>query len=64
MKNIKEYIEQHKDRFLDELLHLLRIPSISADSQYKHDVLKASEIIKNRLIIYKVILADLCVIPA
>ncbi|GIR12895.1 MAG: hypothetical protein CM15mP23_14700 [Cryomorphaceae bacterium] len=46
MNNIKAYIEQHKDRFLDELLHLLRVPSISADPEYKQDVLKASEIIK------------------
>ena len=47
MNNIKAYIEQHKDRFLNELLHLLRVPSISADPEYKQDVLKASEIIKS-----------------
>ena len=35
MKNVKEYIDQHKDRFINELIELLKIPSISADSAYK-----------------------------
>ena len=38
MNNIKAYIEQHKDRFLNELIHLLRVPSISADPVYKQDL--------------------------
>ena len=46
MKNIKSYVEQHKDRFLNELIELLKIPSISADSAYDADVLKTSEAIK------------------
>ena len=46
MKNIKSYVEQHKDRFLNELIELLKIPSISADSAYDVDVLKTSEAIK------------------
>ena len=63
MNNIKAYIEQHKDRFLDELLHLLRVPSISADPEYKQDVLKASEIIKSRLIEAGVDYAEICETP-
>ena len=63
MDNIKAYIEQHKDRFLDELLHLLRVPSISADPEYKQDVLKASEIIKSRLIEAGVDYAEICETP-
>ena len=63
MNNIKSYIEQHKDRFLDELLHLLRVPSISADPEYKQDVLKASEIIKSRLIEAGVDYAEICETP-
>ena len=32
MKSITSYIESHKDRFINELIELLKIPSISADS--------------------------------
>lgn len=39
----EEYIEQNKDRFLEELFDLLRIPSISADSAYVGDVRKCAE---------------------
>ena len=62
MNNVKAYIEQHKDRFLDELLHLLRVPSISADPEYKQHVLKASEIVKSRLIEAGV-LCEICETP-
>ena len=46
MESAKPYIEQHKQRFIDELIELLKIPSISADSAYKDDVIKTSEAIK------------------
>ncbi len=46
MENIKSYVNEHKDRFLNELIELLKIPSISADSAYDKDVLKTSEEIK------------------
>ena len=49
MKDVKSYIEKHKDRFLNELVDLLKIPSISADSQYKKDVLATSEAVQQRL---------------
>lgn len=42
MSDIKQYIEANKQRFLDELFALLRIPSISADSAYAGDVAKAA----------------------
>ena len=48
-KNMKNYIQQHKDRFLSELLELLRIPSVSADSKYKADVRLAAEFICEKL---------------
>ena len=47
---INNYINAHKDRFLNELLSLLKIPSISADSNYKNDVVNTAEAIKQRLI--------------
>lgn len=43
MQDIKEYIEENKDRFLEELFELIRIPSISSDSARKEDMRKASE---------------------
>src|SRR5690625_2774494 len=46
MNNIKNYIEDHKDRFLEELFELLRITSISADSKHKDDIEKAAENLK------------------
>jgi acetylornithine deacetylase/succinyl-diaminopimelate desuccinylase-like protein len=61
MKHIKAYIKQHKKRFVDELIHLLRIPSISADPAYKNDVLKASEIVKSRLIEAEVDFAEISI---
>ena len=46
MNNIESYIKQHKNRFLNELIELLKIPSISADSAYNNDVLKTADTIK------------------
>jgi len=34
MSEINNYIAQNKERFLNELIDLLKIPSISADSAY------------------------------
>ena len=41
MEQLKGYLEANKERFLNELLDLLRIPSVSADSAYKADVTNA-----------------------
>ena len=46
MNHIQSYITEHKNRFLNELIELLKIPSISADSAYKNDVLKTADAIK------------------
>lgn len=43
MKDIKQYIEENKDRFLEELFELIRIPSISSDSAHREDMRRASE---------------------
>lgn len=45
----KDYINEHKDRFLNELFELLRIPSVSADAKYKDDVLKTANAVKAKL---------------
>jgi acetylornithine deacetylase/succinyl-diaminopimelate desuccinylase-like protein len=49
-KIINDYISSNKERFLNELLDLLKIPSISADNKYSADVLKTAEAVKTRLI--------------
>ena len=41
MDKVKSYIEKNKDRFLNELFELLRIPSISAQSDHKPDMTDA-----------------------
>ena len=46
MSAIKTYIDQNKDRFINELIELLKIPSISADKAYKEAVLNTSEAVK------------------
>ncbi len=46
MQNIDSYIKEHTQRFIDELIELLKIPSISADSAYKKDVLNTADAIK------------------
>ena len=49
MQEPKAYIEENKDRFINELLDILKIPSISADSAFSHDVLHMAEIIEKSL---------------
>ncbi|SMG42940.1 Acetylornithine deacetylase/Succinyl-diaminopimelate desuccinylase [Marivirga sericea] len=41
-----KYLDENKQRFLDELFDLLRIPSVSADPKFKGDVKKAAEFMK------------------
>jgi acetylornithine deacetylase/succinyl-diaminopimelate desuccinylase-like protein len=43
MEHVKKYIEDHKDRFLEELFELIRIPSISSLTEHKTDMVKAAE---------------------
>ena len=50
MKSAKSYIQENKQRFIDELVDLLKIPSISADSNFKDDVIRTAEVVKESLI--------------
>ncbi len=49
MTEWKAYQDANKDRFLNELLHLLRIPSVSANSNHKEDMLYCANVVKQRL---------------
>jgi len=46
---VKHYVEQNKQRFLDELMELLRIPSVSADPKHQPDMLRMAEAVKAKL---------------
>lgn len=50
MEAIKKYQSEHRDRFLNELLDFLRIPSISADPAYQGDVKRAAEFLSEQMI--------------
>lgn len=58
--NSQEYIKNNKQKFLDELFDLLRIPSVSADSKFKNDVLKTAEFVKSSLEKAGVDKAEIC----
>ena len=49
LDTIQSYLNQHRERMLDELLELLRIPSVSADPAYAGDVRKTAEAVKEKL---------------
>ena len=49
MENIINYIDSNKNRFLDELFELLRIPSISAKTENKNDMYSAANYLKQSL---------------
>jgi acetylornithine deacetylase/succinyl-diaminopimelate desuccinylase-like protein len=50
MLSWKDYQAAHQERFLQELLELLRIPSISARSENKESMLECAELVKKRLV--------------
>ena len=49
MENIKQYVQENKERFIKELIELLKMPSVSADSAYAQDVINTAEAIKSSL---------------
>lgn len=63
MKSAKNYIEENKERFLDELIELLKIPSISADSAYKKDIIRTAEAVKTQLEKAGCDLVEICETP-
>lgn len=50
MSDVKTYVEEHKERFISELIELLKIPSISADSNYNNEVARTAEAVRDSLL--------------
>ncbi|MFC5270538.1 dipeptidase [Adhaeribacter terreus] len=46
---MNDFLTQNKDRFLNELLDLLRLPSVSADPKFKDDVIATAQFLKEKL---------------
>jgi acetylornithine deacetylase/succinyl-diaminopimelate desuccinylase-like protein len=60
MQTVQQYIASNKDRFVSELMDMLRIPSISADSKYKADVARCAEFVKASLLQAGATKAEIC----
>ncbi len=60
---MKSYIEENKERFLEELFELLRLPSVSADPAFKGDVLRTAELVKKSLLDAGADMAEICETP-
>lgn len=63
MNDIKTYVQNNKDRFINELLDLLRMPSVSADPAYAQDVLNTADAIKTSLEKAGCDLVEICETP-
>lgn len=50
MEYIRSYVEENKERFLDELFGLIRIPSVSSIKSHKPDMYRAAEYWKEILL--------------
>lgn len=51
----KEYLDAHKEKFLNEMLELLRIPSISTNAEHKNDMIKCAELVNKNYLLQVVI---------
>ncbi|MFT4970830.1 MAG: acetylornithine deacetylase/succinyl-diaminopimelate desuccinylase-like protein, partial [Saprospiraceae bacterium] len=49
MQKVQSYIQENKQRFLDELMELLKVPSISADAAYAEHTNKTADIVADSL---------------
>jgi len=63
MNKSKTYVEKNKERFIEELIELLKIPSVSADSAYKEDVVKTASAVKKSLTDAGCDLTEICETP-
>jgi acetylornithine deacetylase/succinyl-diaminopimelate desuccinylase-like protein len=50
MENVIKYIQENRERYLEELFEIIRIPSISSISAHKPDMLKTAEAYRKSLL--------------
>jgi len=50
MEKAIEYLNNNKQRFLDELFEIIRIPSISSIDEHKPDMIRTAEALKEKLL--------------
>jgi acetylornithine deacetylase/succinyl-diaminopimelate desuccinylase-like protein len=50
MEKFKKYIEENRERFLNELFEFIRIPSVSAKAENKADMVKCAEFVRKSLL--------------
>ena len=60
---VNDYIQANKERFLNELIDLLKIPSVSADPKFKDEVFRAAEFVKESLEKAGADMAEICPTP-
>ena len=63
MSEVKSYISENRQRFLDELIAFLRIPSVSADSKFKEEVLRGADFLEESLRQAGVDKVEICATP-
>jgi len=63
MQALDTYLDTHKDRFLNELLDLLKIPSVSADSAFAGDVARTAEFVRDALVAAGADNVEICPTP-
>ncbi len=51
MEGVNDFIKENRQRMIDELIDLLKIPTISADSKFKDDVKRGADWVKENLVI-------------
>jgi len=60
MSEIKDYIKQNRETFMEDLFGYIRIPSISSKSEHKPDMVKAAEYLKGQLLKAGADVAEVC----
>lgn len=60
---VNDYIRANQDKFLNELLDLLRIPSVSADPKFKNDVISAAKFVADAMEKAGADLVEICETP-
>ncbi len=63
MQELTTYLDTHKDRFLNELLELLKMPSVSADSAFSADVARTAQFVHDSLVAAGADNVEICPTP-